>query len=321
MSTQTLEDMNYLERVEHYREDVPDDLCETYDHLLGQGCAPRIAAGTCYYIYYLQRNVPITQTEITDHYGFNNVTLRRWAHDAWEEHTGEEWDRSVTNKPNTDSSDTDTSSTDTSTSDTSDTNTSNTRAEPEPEQPYRSTIRRDVFHTIYNADPPFLSTSEVADRAGYTREQIRQPLRDLANMGAVGSRGRTGSPSGEKEWWAATRSDTPEHSYQKRGDTPSVEATVRELASIRDWEEATYSSGGLEGEYRIGAGYGSSASVRKSGWEDLTDETDPILQIIELVEEYDIDIESEMNIQFSLNKPGLRKVLDAEREQGQEADE
>ena len=177
MSTQATEDMDYLERVDYYRENAPDDLEETFTHLLDQGCAPRIAAATIHYVDCLLRNDPITQADITERYDLATITLRKWAYEAWEDHTGEEWDPSLARKT----------------------------------VPDRPIISRTVFHTLYHAESPFLTTAKIANQAGYTHNTTVKALRDLSKSGVVGSRVQPGAVGWATEWWAVPRSDTPEH--------------------------------------------------------------------------------------------------------------
>ena len=292
--SETTADMSYVERVEHYREDVPDDLEDTYSSLLSQGCAPRFAVPTLRYVRALLDHEPVTQQDITERYDISGVTLRKWARKAWEEHTGEEWDRPTPNG-----------------SPGSGTATG-------PPQETTPTAPRLVFHELYHAEEPMLTLEDLYERMDYSRGSISPALRTLANMGAVGGRTKANDPRNAKEWWAVPRADTPDHSYEavsSRHSEMTVAETVVELAELRGWTQASHSHA-AEGEYhyRSGSHTGDSASIRAAGWADLTGETNTLLQILELVEQYDIDLKREMSINFSVNKSGLHKVLKRERE-------
>lgn len=173
----TPDDMNYIERVEHYREDVHGELTETYEYLLGQGCSPRQAAGTLRYLAgQLGHGALISQSDAGAEYGLSGPTLRKWAREAWREHTGEAWDGPVdsSKSPNA--------------------------------------AARDIHHTLYHSEKPLLPTPDLIDRVDYPYETIGIALRALENTGAVGGRLRSvGATGGAKEWWVVARDDTPDH--------------------------------------------------------------------------------------------------------------
>lgn len=281
MSEATPDGMNYIERVEHYREDVHEELTDTYDYLLAQGCSPRQAAGTLRYLAgQLGHDTPINQIELGDEYDLSGPTIRKWTKEAWQEHTGEEWDGPVESaKPSS-----------------------------KPSGPERA-----VYHTLYHSEEPLLTTIEVCERTDYSYEIVGIALRTLAKMGAVGGRVKVGAAGGAKEWWAVARNDTPVHEYSTDEAAPTA-TILREIADLRGWEESgrSYTS---DGEYRITKRVsGTSTNIRHAGLEDLTGETDTLSQIRSLVDDYGLDQESDMNLSLTLNKRGLSKILEHEKE-------
>lgn len=71
--------MNYLERVDHYQEDVIEPLHGCYNELLSMGCGPRIAAATLRYISGIYGpEEDRTQETVAQDYSTSAVSIRKW---------------------------------------------------------------------------------------------------------------------------------------------------------------------------------------------------------------------------------------------------
>ena len=78
-------DLNYIERVEKYRDSIPDDVAGVYDDLLADGCAPHIAAAVVDYVVGLCNPPGRSQDEVAEEYGTTSATIRRWYPDIGED--------------------------------------------------------------------------------------------------------------------------------------------------------------------------------------------------------------------------------------------
>lgn len=71
--------MTYADRVDQGREEVIDPLRKSYDELLAQGCAPRIAAATLRYLAgFYGPSEDIGQHTVAREYDTSSGTIRKW---------------------------------------------------------------------------------------------------------------------------------------------------------------------------------------------------------------------------------------------------
>lgn len=69
----------YDKRVAYWRDRLPVGYASTYDRLLDQNCAPKIAAAVCRYAAgETGRREPRTQAEVAAEYDTSETTLRKW---------------------------------------------------------------------------------------------------------------------------------------------------------------------------------------------------------------------------------------------------
>ena len=74
-----LTEYTYIERMDYWREHVPDGFAEQYDTVLGENCLPRVAAAVCWYVAGLEGQTGgHTQTEIADRFGTSARTVRKY---------------------------------------------------------------------------------------------------------------------------------------------------------------------------------------------------------------------------------------------------
>lgn len=72
-------ELPYPERVEYWRDPLPDPYAERYDALLAMNCSPRIARAVCEYVAGQDGAiVPKSQREVAAEYDISTVTLRKW---------------------------------------------------------------------------------------------------------------------------------------------------------------------------------------------------------------------------------------------------
>lgn len=187
-------EMNYIERVEFYREGVHSSLSDQYDTLLSKGCVPRHAAGVLRYIAgLLDIDGRMTQGEVATRYDMTEVTVRKWVDEI-------EGDIPQLTQKVAPPSQRETA--------TSAQSSSGGR-----------TAAREIYHLLYTSPDPVLLTPTIREQSGYRHNHVLSKLRDLAKMEAVGGRFSTDclhNPT--KEWWAVARCDTPGYHYDSSED-------------------------------------------------------------------------------------------------------
>jgi len=276
----TDDNLSYIEQVEYYREDVVEQLRDHYDTLLARGCAPSRAVAVLRYVAgQTGQQKPLTQKEVAQEYDISTPTIRKWVDELEDELPPLKKDQRTPDAETT--------------SDTS------------------SKITRDVYYVLWSSNDAFLTTAEVIERSEFASGSVRQALRSLADIEAVGAQLKADGRS--KEWWAVARNDTPPYRYERRRDGRTVIELVEEIAEERGWSDSrSYGSNPDAGEYRTrSTSYSQSASIKDSGLRDLTDESHTIAQVHELANKFGLKLGEDMRVTISLNKSGYLKIHDA----------
>lgn len=281
----TPNEMNYIERVQFYREDVHSSLSDQYDTLLSKGCVPRHAVGVLHYIAgQLDIAGRMTQCEVATRYDMTEVTVRKWV------------DEIETDLPPL--------AKDTRTQTESSQSPSRPPVASEQSSSKSPAATREIYYILHTASEPALLTKTIIERSEYSSGYVRDCLRALAAAEVVGARyTKRSTHSRCKEWWAVSRQDTPDYRYDCH-EGPSKTQLLDRLGEKLGWEKRKTWRSSETAEY-------TSESITHQGFEDLTSEQTTILQTIQIATQFGLRLGEDMNLQLSVNKPGVEKLADA----------
>jgi len=273
----TADEMNYAERVAHYRGRVPDNYKDEYETLLDDGRAPHIAAAVADYVAAVRDpERAVTQRKIAAEYDISEITIRN---------------HYSTIAP--------------------DLNPQPTSAHAS-SAGRKTPASREVFALLYNSEDPVLETADIRERSSYTYGTVTKVLRELTADRAVGNRYTSRT---SKAWWAVPRNDTP--SFNDAGHTHNDERPVdilRDLADARDWVEKESVTDDY-GHYSITHSYSGpgSPNIIQAGITEITGVSEPLQQVESLQDEFGLVPERDFSISINIKTPGMKKLRDASR--------
>lgn len=74
------EQLPYFERLEFWREQIPDGYMETYETLTGRGCTTRVAVAVCQYFAGHHDDAPtVSQAEVAARFDISPSSIKRWS--------------------------------------------------------------------------------------------------------------------------------------------------------------------------------------------------------------------------------------------------
>lgn len=276
-------ELNYIERVRHWKNDLPEGYTDDYDTLLSDGVAPRIAAAVIRYVAGQREDVePQTQKSVADEYDTTPVTIRKhYPTIAPVLREKQKWPIPGAERMQ-------------GGSDT-----------PSQSDEQVSTARRVTFYTLYTAERPQLTRKAISNRVDYATSTVYQALRTLVDSGVVGCEY---ADAKRKVYWAVPRHDTPNFRDENRVGNrhKSKKEMVEAVATERGWESGRHRDGG---DYRITHGsLNSGCSVQNSAWTDLLGVESPSLQVATLADEYGLIVGDDIHVNFQVNKSGWARV-------------